>query len=184
MQLTRGGALIGDVTHVWIPPGIPGFEEAGGLKQNNIDLDYLKSPTGDPAVSKKYTLAAKPGGPQPPDRRQREVDRWREDPHHRHERRPWQEDRRGLPGSDSRRSGFKLNFRIVPSGTLYTKFCGVRQGEHPRSAPNVGWFKDFADPQSMLDPTFNGDNILEQGNVNWPHLQRPRDQPGDEGTAR
>jgi peptide/nickel transport system substrate-binding protein len=39
--------------------------------------------------------------------------------------------------------------------------------------PNVGWFKDFADPQSMLDPTFNGDNILEQGNVNWPQLNVP-----------
>ena len=39
--------------------------------------------------------------------------------------------------------------------------------------PNVGWFKDFADPQSMLDPTFNGKNILEQGNVNWPQLNDP-----------
>ena len=36
--------------------------------------------------------------------------------------------------------------------------------------PNVGWFKDFPDPQSMLDATFNGDNILQQGNVNWPQL--------------
>ena len=33
--------------------------------------------------------------------------------------------------------------------------------------PNVGWFKDFTDPQSMLEPTFNGDAIKPQGNVNW-----------------
>jgi peptide/nickel transport system substrate-binding protein len=39
--------------------------------------------------------------------------------------------------------------------------------------PNVGWFKDFSDPQSLLDATFNGDNILEQGNVNWPQLNVP-----------
>jgi peptide/nickel transport system substrate-binding protein len=37
----------------------------------------------------------------------------------------------------------------------------------------AGWFKDFADPQSMLDPTFNGKNILDQGNVNWPQLNVP-----------
>ena len=60
----------------------------------------------------------------------------------------------------------------MPQDTLYTKFCGVRKEEVP-ICPNVGWFKDFADPQSMLDPTFNGKNILEQGNVNWPQLNVP-----------
>lgn len=39
--------------------------------------------------------------------------------------------------------------------------------------PSVGWFRDFADAQSMLDATFNGDNILQQGNVNWPELDVP-----------
>jgi len=32
---------------------------------------------------------------------------------------------------------------------------------------NVGWFKDFADPQSLLEPTFKGDAIKPAGNVNW-----------------
>jgi hypothetical protein len=32
--------------------------------------------------------------------------------------------------------GFKLNFRIVPQDTLYTKFCGVRKEEVP-ICPNV-----------------------------------------------
>ena len=31
----------------------------------------------------------------------------------------------------------------------------------------------------MLDPTFNGKNILEQGNTNWPAAGRPGDQQGD-----
>ena len=41
--------------------------------------------------------------------------------------------------------------------------------------PNVGWFKDFVDPQSMLDPTFNGDeHPARGGNINWPQLNDPK----------
>ena len=43
LRLTRGGTILGDIANGWIPPGIPGFEEAGGLKQNT-DLDYLAKP--------------------------------------------------------------------------------------------------------------------------------------------
>jgi peptide/nickel transport system substrate-binding protein len=68
--------------------------------------------------------------------------------------------------------GFKLNFRIVPQDTLYTKFLSVPK-VNVAFGPNVGWFKDFSDPQSMLDATFNGNNILAQGNVNWPELNVP-----------
>ena len=71
--------------------------------------------------------------------------------------------------------GFKLNFRVVPQDTLYTKFC-----DEPKSkiavCPNVGWFKDFADPQSMLDATFNGDNILQQQQRQLAAAGRPGDQ--------
>ena len=68
--------------------------------------------------------------------------------------------------------GFKLNLRLVPVDTLFTKFCGVPSAK-VAVCPNVGWFRDFADAQSMLDATFNGDNIIEQGNVNWPQLDQP-----------
>ena len=33
--------------------------------------------------------------------------------------------------------------------------------------------KDFADPQTFLDPTFNGDHILASGNPNWSQLDDP-----------
>ena len=170
LRLTRGGEILGDIATGWIPPGIPGFEEAGGLKQN-ADLDYLANPSGDPAVSKKYMLAAKQQDPSLP------IDA----------NGKWTGGEKILtiatnadPGKKTaevfqgqiENLGFKLNFRIVPQDTLYTKFCGVRKEEVP-ICPNVGWFKDFADPQSMLDPTFNGKNILEQGNVNWPQLNVP-----------
>jgi peptide/nickel transport system substrate-binding protein len=164
LRLTRGGAILGDIATGWIPPGIPGFEEAGGLKQNT-DLDYLANPAGDPAVAAKYmNLAAKEGVPvkngkyagtqklltiatnADPGKKTAEVAQ-----------------------GQLQNLGFQLNFRIVPQDTLYTKFCGVPKA-NVAICPNVGWFKDFSDPQSMLDATFNGNNILQQGNVNWPQL--------------
>ena len=89
----------GDIANGWIPPGIPGFEEAGGLKQNT-DLDFLAKPEGDPALAKKYMLAAKKEDPSLPIDADGKCDRQREAPDRRHERRPRQEDRRGLPGPD------------------------------------------------------------------------------------
>ena len=32
--------------------------------------------------------------------------------------------------------------------------------------PNMGWTRDFAEAQTFLDPTFNGENIQPVGNVN------------------
>src|SRR5439155_3117974 len=65
LRLTRGGPFVGDIANGWIPPGIPGFDEAGGLNQG-VDNDFLKNPNGDPAVAKKYMLAAKQGDPSLP----------------------------------------------------------------------------------------------------------------------
>jgi peptide/nickel transport system substrate-binding protein len=170
LRLTRGGAILGDIANGWIPPGIPGFEEAGGLKQNT-DLDYLANPAGDPELAKKYMLAAKKEDPSLP------IDASGK----------WTGGEKVLtiatnadPGKKTaevfqgqmEQLGFKLNFRIVPQDTLYTKFLAVPK-QKVALGPNVGWFKDFADPQSMLDATFNGKNILDQGNVNWPQLDDP-----------
>ena len=167
LRLTRGGKILGDIANGWIPPGIPGFEEAGGLKQNE-DLDFLKNPNGDPAVAKKYMDAAEKDGLPIKNGK-------------------WTGGEKVLtiatnadPGKKTaevfqgqmEQLGFKLNFRIVPQDTLYTKFCGV-PSQKVAICPNVGWFKDFPDPQAMLDATFNGDNILQQGNVNWPQLDVP-----------
>jgi peptide/nickel transport system substrate-binding protein len=170
LRLTAGGKIIGDIANGWIPPGIPGFDEAGGLKQNT-DLDFFKSPTGNPAVAKKYMLAAKQRDPSLP------IDA----------NGKWTGSEKFLtiaanadPGKKTaqvfqnqmERIGFKLNLRIVSQDTLFTKFCGLPKA-NVALCPNVGWFKDFSDPQSMLDATFNGNNILQEGNVNWPELNVP-----------
>ena len=160
LRLTRGGALVGDIANHWIPPGIPGFEESGGLE--GFGQDYTKNPAGDLALAKSYMKKAgfKTGlytGPKlltiatnaDPGKKTAEVAQ-----------------------AQFAKLGFKLNFRIVPQDTLYTKFCGVPKAK-VAICPNVGWFKDFTDPESMLSPTFDGNNILEQGNVNWTQLDDP-----------
>jgi peptide/nickel transport system substrate-binding protein len=65
--------------------------------------------------------------------------------------------------------GFMLNLREVPPDTMFTKFC-ANPAQNVAICPSVSWFKEFADPQSILDATFNGEHILSQGNVNWPEL--------------
>jgi peptide/nickel transport system substrate-binding protein len=68
--------------------------------------------------------------------------------------------------------GFKIRLTKVPRDTMYTKFCGVPKNE-PNVCPTVGWFKDFQDPESMLEPTFDGKAIKPAGNVNWSQLNDP-----------
>jgi peptide/nickel transport system substrate-binding protein len=170
LRLTRGGAVLGDIANGWLPPDFPGFKEAGGLKQNT-DLDYLAHPGGDPAVAKKYMLAAKQQDPSLP------IDsngKWtgsdkilmvatNADPGKKTAE-VFQSQFTGL--------GFKTNFKVVPQDTLYTKFYDEPSAKIAVMT-NVGWFKDFVDPQSMLDATFNGNNILKHNNVNWPQLDAP-----------
>jgi peptide/nickel transport system substrate-binding protein len=170
LRLTRGGAEIGPIATHWIPPGIPGHEESGGEAGfEGEEFDFMQNPAGDAEVAKKYMLAAKEDGvPNIDDNGMYTGDEiltiaTNADP--------------GVKTAEVAQAqfeklGFKLNLRKVPQDTLYTKFCGVPKQKIP-VCTNVGWFKDFADPQSMLEPTFSGDAIKEQGNVNWTQLDDP-----------
>ncbi len=71
------------------------------------------------------------------------------------------------------RIGMKVNLKSVSPDAMYTKFCNVPKNQ-PELCPSVGWLPDFHEPQTLLDPTFNGANILETGNSNWPLLDNPR----------
>jgi peptide/nickel transport system substrate-binding protein len=84
------------------------------------------------------------------------------------------------PGSDTaavaksqlEELGFTVNYQKVTHDIMYTKFCSV-PANAPEVCPNVGWLKDFNDGQSMLDPTFNGQNVVPENNSNWPQLNVP-----------
>jgi peptide/nickel transport system substrate-binding protein len=158
--LTRGGKEVGKpATHI-IPPGLGGFEQAGGYGSKN---DFLKNPNGDMALAKKYLKAAgfpngKYNGPeilmvgddQPPASKTGEA---------------FLETLKTL--------GFNVRYRQVPHDVMYSKFCQVPKAE-PEICVNLGWGKDFFDAESMLNPTFNGKNIVPSGNVNYPQLNDPQ----------
>jgi peptide/nickel transport system substrate-binding protein len=165
LRLTRGGATVGPIAQSYIPPGIPGHDESGGT-QGFTDFDWMQNPKGDAALSKKYMLAAKKEGvPVTSDGKYAGSEKiltiaTNADP--------------GLQTAqvaqtEFNKLGFKLNFRKVPQDTLYTKFCGIPKA-NVAICPNVGWFKDFTDPESMLEPTFDGKAIKPAGNVNWSQL--------------
>jgi len=161
MRLTRGGELIGDIpTHI-IPPEMPGFEEAGGLEGPGID--FMSNPAGDTELSAEYFRKAgyesgkydgteeilMVGTSDGVAQKAAEVAK-----------------------ENFEKMGFKIRLRLVTQDSMYTKFCNEPKAK-VAICPNVGWLKDFSDPQTYLDPTFNGDNILETGNVNWSQLDVP-----------
>jgi peptide/nickel transport system substrate-binding protein len=169
LQLTRGGSSAGDLATHYLPFDFPGFEEAGGAK--GPALDFQANPSGDMAVAKKYMLAAKKEDPSLPINAD---GKWTDttpllmvasnaDPGKKTAE---------VAQAQFEKLGFKIKFRAVPQDTLYTKFCNV-PAQKIAICPNVGWFKDFNDPQAMLDAVFNGKNILPQNNSNWTQLNVP-----------
>jgi peptide/nickel transport system substrate-binding protein len=158
LRKTRGGAAIGDIPTHYIPPGLQGFEEAGGMQGPGVD--FLAKPTGDPALAAEYMKkAGYPSGKYTGNETFLMVS-----------------DSDGV-GADTAavakeqfaKLGFKVKLRQVAHDAMYTKFCNVPSAK-VAICPNVGWLKDFANPQTYLDPTFNGENILKQGNSNWSQL--------------
>jgi len=168
LLLTRGGREVGPIAQHYIPPGVPGFEESGGEK-GFAELDWMRNPKGDPELARRYMLAARDEGvPVTDDGRYAGGEKLltiatNADP--------------GLQTAtvaqgQLKAMGFELNFRKVPQDTLYTRFCNVPGSDYV-ICPNVGWFRDFTDPQSVLEPTFKGAAIKPQGNVNYSLIDEP-----------
>ena len=161
LRNTRGGELTGPVATHYLPPDFPGFDEAGGLEGSG--LDYLANPDGDPALAAEYMKKAgyasgkcegnckvvMVGDDSPPGSDTAEVAK-----------------------SQLEDLGFDVNLQKVTHDIMYTKFCSTPSNA-PQVCPNVGWLKDFNDGQSMLDPTFNGENVVPENNSNWPQLNVP-----------
>jgi peptide/nickel transport system substrate-binding protein len=161
LRNTRGGELVGPVATHFIPPGIPGFEEAGGVE--GTGLDYLSNPEGDPEVAADYMREAGydsgkcegdcqvsiVGDGASPDKETTEV----------------------FVGT-LEELGFEPEVQNVARDVMYTRFCNVPE-QMPNVCPSVGWLKDFNDPLSILQPTFDGNAINASNNSNWPLLDVP-----------
>ena len=160
LRRTRGGETLGSIASHFIPPQIPGHDEAGG--DAGTGADFLKNPNGDVELAKEYLRKAgfesgmyegpellAVGDDEPPASLTAEAFQ-----------------------AQLQKIGIKLKLRQVPHDTMLTKFCTV-----PKAAvavcPNLGWGKDFYDAQSFMDPLFSGENIAPTNNYNHAELNDP-----------
>ena len=162
LRLTRGGAISGRLATHFLPPAIPGFEDAGG--DEGPDVDFLNT-TGKPMpdVSAAYFRKAGHGsgryagnetvlvvGGNAADARQASL----------------------ITKQSLESMGFKVRLRLVSYETSFTRFCGV-----PAAAvavyPNTGWARISPTSQTLLDAAFNGANIRPVGNTNMSQLDVP-----------
>lgn len=56
---------------------------------------------------------------------------------------------------------------------MFTKYCGTPAREID-VCPSAGWTRDFADPQTNLEPIFAGYNIVPTGNANIGQVNDPQ----------
>lgn len=162
MRRVRGGAVVGDVASHFLYPGVLGFEEAGG--QEGTGVDFLANPEGDRALAARYMRAAGfDSGRYEGDETIQVV---------------------GLAGApDSNDAqivdqtlqdlGFETNLKLVDASVMYARFCALPRAR-VHVCPNVGWIRDFSDPQTVLDVAFNGAYIFPENNPNWSQLDDPR----------
>lgn len=166
LRNTRGGVLSGGLATHFIPPGIPGFQQAGGSAgPSGPQFDFIQHPTGDMALAESYMkkggyssgkctgncTITMVGSNVPP-----------------------ASDTAQVVKAQLSALGFNVQFHPVEQAVMYTKFCSVVANE-PNVCPNVGWIKDFNDGQAMIDIPFNGGSITASptNNSNWPQLNDP-----------
>jgi peptide/nickel transport system substrate-binding protein len=162
MRKSFGGSLVGEIPTHWIPPGQPGFEEAGGA--DGPGVDFLSKPTGDLNLAMEYMKkAGYSSGKYDGGQEFSGVS----------DNATLQKNVSEVAVAQFAKLGFKVNMKYVTRDSMYTKFCQVPKSQ-PAVCPSVGWLKDFADPETLLDPVFNGKNILQVGNSNFAQLNDPK----------
>jgi len=158
MRLTRGGPVDGTIATHFIDPsfGNEGFNQAGGF---TFDPFPSANSSGDVAKAKDMMKAAGyANGMYTGPAIQQVADNT-----------PPGSNTAQVIAADLAKIGFDVKTVSVTHATMYTKFCNVPKSE-PNICPNVGWLPDFHEPQTVLDPTFNGENIVPVNNSNWPLL--------------
>jgi peptide/nickel transport system substrate-binding protein len=162
MDKARGGGLFTNVMTHFIYPTIPGFEQAGGVAGPKVD--YNEHLEGDPAIAEKYIkLAGYPSGKYTGGKTIQVVGA---------KGNPTEQDAE-IVNQTLKNMGFTTKFTAVETSTMYAKYCSVPK-EEIDVCPSVGWIADFADPQTVLNITFNGTTITSTGNVNWSQTNVPK----------
>jgi peptide/nickel transport system substrate-binding protein len=157
----RGGALVAEPGTHFIYPGVAGYAQAGGAAGPAVDFN--KSVTGDLTVAKKYMKAAGyPSGKYTGSATVQVV---------------YGQGGNGpaigqIVGNAMSSIGLHPKVSGVDQSTMYSKYCGVPKQEID-SCPTAGWIRDFADPLSVLFPTFYGPSIVPTNNSNWSQANIP-----------
>jgi peptide/nickel transport system substrate-binding protein len=162
MDKARGGELVTTVATHFIYPTINGFEQSGGLAGPKVDFN--EHPEGDMAIAEKYIkLAGYPSGKYTGGKTVEIVGA---------KGNPAEQDAE-IVNQTLKNLGFNTKFTLVETATMYAKYCNVPK-EEIDVCPSVGWIADFADPQTVLNITFNGKFINSTGNVNWGQTNVPK----------
>ncbi len=165
MDKARGGELVTNVATHFIYPTINGFEQAGGVKgPTGPQLDFNEHPEGSTAIAEKYMkLAGYPSGKYTGHETVTVVGS---------KGSPAEQDAE-IVNQTLKNLGFTTKFSLLEASTMYAKYCNVPK-EEITVCPSVGWIADFADPQTVLNITFNGTTITSTGNVNWGQTNVPK----------
>ena len=165
LDKVRGGALVTNVATHFIYPTINGFEQAGGLKgPQGPQFDFNAYPEGNMKVAEKYMkLAGYPTGKYT-GHETTTIVASTGDPF---------EQQAEIVQQTLKSLGFPVKLTLVETSTMYAKYCNVPK-EEITVCPSVGWIADFADPQTVLNITFNGTTIVSTGNVNWGQTNVPK----------
>jgi peptide/nickel transport system substrate-binding protein len=154
LRSARGHYGFGKIATHFIPPGVPGFAEAGGDAGPRPDL--YGDLNGNRALMRSYFRKAgyKSG-------------------RYRGKARLLVVSANRAPGSSQGREaarqlrgmGFHVRLKLVAQDAVYTEWC-QRPRRKVAVCASTGWFKDFNDPQSMLQPLFDGRWIARDGGNN------------------
>ena len=162
LDKARGGELVTNVATHFIYPTISGFKQAGGLAGPKVD--YNEHPEGDAALAEKYMkLAGYPSGKYTGGKTL-EIVGSRGNP---------AEQDAEIVNQTLKNMGFATKLTLVETATMYSKYCGVPK-EEIDVCPSVAWGADFADPQTVLNITFNGKFINPTENNNWGQVDVPK----------
>jgi peptide/nickel transport system substrate-binding protein len=162
MLKTIGGRLAGQVATHFIYPSNDGFELAGGTA--GPQYDYNRFPAGNMTVATRYMKAAGYRTGRYTGGATIQVVGVSGDPF---------ASPAEIVNQTLRNLGFNTNFTLVSQAVIYTKFCSVPAQEID-VCPDSGWSRDFADPQTVLDPLFAGYHIARSGNSNIGQVDNPQ----------
>lgn len=164
MDEARGGPLVATVATHFLYPTFPGFEESGGLAGPlGPQFDFNQYPEGDMALAESYIReAGYPSGRYTGNEQVKVVG----------VRGPPAEQDAEIVNATLQRLGFVTKLKLVETSTMFAVYCNVPKKEVD-VCPNVGWIGDFPDPETVLNITFNGEEIAPAGNVNWGQTDIP-----------